>query len=830
MTTDNKNTNIIILDAYESFIAWLDPEKAEITETNKENTQRTISISYPLESNFKGETTPWFAQGHKIYIPSSLGIDSCLYVINTTYSIDYWEKNMVTVSAEEVLTEFNYMMFEYTDSTPLKVNASNLNSWFGDFYNVGTIDTPDSTKNTITPAGTMTKMSLLRLIEEETGYVFTRDYTTDSDNIVHRTLNLRRSDKIGTLQTQYLDLNRNVESMELDVDESSTYNAIAPVITLQNNTVSTTTGTVTSSATSSLSSTQSSASSDSSTSRTELKKILTTWKNLEVEYRQKIPMIIETQTDGSVKYTADWYAPYTKKKGDLYITDPTYSNANYHSIIPRATKELKINPLYKIGTAQTSEKDPYAIYNVLANNLSSHRTPTFTLKISVKDIQLILGEDNLGYSLYDSLYVRIPGFDYYVKCLVTETKKNLHLPGENTITLSSTVTGTHIQQSTTIISNDQIVNQKNPTVNMGGYLNDINNIGVDNELITLSIELVEAYKSIPTNATGTGTTSNTTLQEVLDFHPEKESYKFSDAEILNMSYIIRNYTISNGNHPRSVNMQSVDGKIYRVPIDWCRAIWYTRNDAYIITDMDLKSGTYADTVQVDYNYTSLNDMYKFLNKDKNWLHSKYWANWYYLFIQENKKAMQNKNPKKYYSDNVVSIDIQTGGDCVPASFAGVSLELFDYITEETFASVLGTTNWKPETGGEGTPNKNFTRASNKGFNVFWVEATWNNLKKYTTDTSRVVLSVYTQLLPAYGLGQIKNTDYTKCHCIHSNNYLETQGGDKYINIVDTNMPLFTPGKISTIAVNSWESNFLSWNTVYNAISICKVPSRDTLYD
>lgn len=829
MTADNKNTNIIILDAYEDFVTWLDPEKAEIVETNKESTQRTISISYPLESNIDGKTTPWFAQGNKIYIPSTLGIDSCLYVINTTYSIDYWEKNQVTVSAEEVLTEFNYMMFEYVDSTPLTINDTNLDKWFGEFYNIGKSDSIDSNKNTITPAGTMTKMSLLRLIEETTGYIFVREYTTDENNIISRKLTLKRSDNVGTLQTEYLDLNRNVESMELDVDESSTYNAMAPVLSLQNSTVSTTTDTVTSSASSSLSTTQATASSDTSTSRAELKKILTTWKNLSVGYRQKIPMIVETQTDGSVKYTAEWYAPYTKNEGDLYISDPTYSNMNYNQIIPQSTKGVKINPLGKIGTATTSEKDPYAIYNVLANKLSEHRTPTFTLKISVKDIQLILGEDNLGYSLYDSLYVRIPGFDYYVKCLVTETKKNLHLPGENTITLSSTVTGTHIQESTTLISNDQIVNQNNPIVNIGGYLNDINKLGVPNELITLSIELIEAYKSIPNNSTGNNT-STTTSQEVLDFHPEKEGYYFTNAEILNMSYIIRNYTINNGKHPLSVKMQAVDGKIYRVPFDWCRAIWYSRNDYFILTDMDLKSGKFSATTYVEYKHTSLDEMYKFLNTNENYRRSPYWANWYYLFIQENRKEIQSKNPKSYYSDNVTSIDKQTGGDCVPTSFAGISLELYDYVMEEEFAKLLKTVNWKPETGGEGTNPKNFVNARDKGFNVFWVEATWNNLKKYTTDTSRVVIDVYSQLLPAYGLGQIKNINYSRGHCIHANNYIETSDGSKYVNIIDSNMPLFTPYMVYKFAVNSWKTNYMSWDTLYNALKLCKIPNRSTIYD
>ena len=38
-----ENINIIILDAYENFITWIDADKIEIKETNAMNTQRKIS-------------------------------------------------------------------------------------------------------------------------------------------------------------------------------------------------------------------------------------------------------------------------------------------------------------------------------------------------------------------------------------------------------------------------------------------------------------------------------------------------------------------------------------------------------------------------------------------------------------------------------------------------------------------------------------------------------------------------------------------------------------------------------------------------------------------
>ena len=103
--------NIIILTPEEEVITWLPPDLVKIKEINEVDTVRKVEISYPLENIERMEyDNPWYSQGNKIFIPAIFGLTNCLYVINTDYKIDYWEENIVTVQAEEVLTELNYQV------------------------------------------------------------------------------------------------------------------------------------------------------------------------------------------------------------------------------------------------------------------------------------------------------------------------------------------------------------------------------------------------------------------------------------------------------------------------------------------------------------------------------------------------------------------------------------------------------------------------------------------------------------------------------------------------------------------------------------------------
>lgn len=829
MANYNTALNIIILNEYEEPIGWLDSEKCEIIETNTKGAQKHIQITYPLDGIVGSDQKQWFEQGNKIFIPSTLGLDSCLYVINTSYSLDFWDKNELTVNAEEVLTEFNYMMYTYTSSTPLSINKDNLQKWFGQYYTIGTIDTLPAKKDTITPAGTLTKMSLLRLIEEETGYFFKTEYSFNN-NIISRKLHLLKQENMESNNTEghpehfyYLDLAHNVESLELDVDESNTYTAMAPVISLQEG-VTNIKGTVTSTDTNTIASTVNSATSNVSTNRTELKKIIDNWLDLEVQYRQEIPMIVESQDDGSFKYTKTWYAPFIKEKGSIEIRDVAYSNTMYTQVIPPQTNNLEFPP--KMGTVTTTEKDRYAIYNVLANSLLQKRTPKFELKIDVKDIQQILGVDNLGYNLWDTLYVRVPGFDYYVRSIITETKKNPHLPGENTLKIESDITGRYLQMNTIILADNRIVDNRNKEASIGGVLKTVDGNPLVGGRIDVSVTLVEAYKGTNTEDTTTNTDKSNTIQAVLDFKPETEKYIFSEFEIKNMSKIVRNSIIDKAVYPTSVNMRTNTGKIYRVPFQWCRAIWYARNQWFLAQDeaYNLGSGQFSSTIQV-YNIKNIDEEYKksyksiFTNNKETPLYKQLqtWSAWFYYLIDAHKQYIKDKYGVTVKYDPVSSVDIQTGGDCGLVAMSNATEALWNYYSESECANILQISDFKPGIGTiEGVYANDYKKMSKKGFNVFFVPATWSNILKYTNDLkSQVLIDTGTN-------GRVNGTVLQEDHAMHIVCAFTASDGTNYVYIENSNYPDMCP-YMSPLSIGI--SGYTKWNVVYNVIDDIKIKGK-----
>lgn len=852
--TDNQLFNIIILTDYEYPIAWLNPDKCEIVETNKKGTQKSISLTYPLESRVTGDEKQWFEQGNKIYIPDMNGLDACLYVINTTYSLDFWENNEVTVQAEEVLTEFNYQMFMYSSATELKLNRANFEAWFGDFYKIGTIDTlPNSAVTSlskgksISPAGTMTKMSLLRLIEEETGYYWKTKYT-NTKNVITRTLSLRKQENMEENNNNnhpgiyYLDLGYNIESLELDVDESDTYTAMAPVISLQE-TNTDTTGTVTSTDTTSLSTTTQAATSNTTTNREELTKILNTWKALQVDQGTQIPMIIESQSDGSYKYTSKWKAPFQKDKDSIEIYDTTYTNTRYNRIVPTNAGKTKY-PTTKVGTVQTSEKDHYAIYNVLANKLLQKRTPDFTLKCNVKDIQEILGVNNLGYNLWDTVKVKIPGFDYYVTGMITETKKNPHNPGENTITITSEVSVTHLQETTLIQADNRIVDNRNTQATLGGILKTDTGTALNGEQVDISLTLIEAYdestdtKTTDDDTTDTKTTDKKTttdtdtdktknqIQEVLDFKPDKEKYIFTEFEIKNMAKTIKNHIIDNKKTPQSVNMRTVAGKIYRVPLQWCRAIWYTRNQWYIhqdLTDSDHttdvgKNGKFPSSIAV-YHVPNIIQEYQkaYKNLPNNpkstplYSYASTWASFFYQAIQTHRDYISKKffNGKQVTYDAISSGEYQSGGTCVPSSMSNGSEKLWNYYTEVECIKCFGTVEQIVK---GGVYPDDYHKISKLGFKGYWIDATWTNAQKYMNS-------------PQYAVCFSTRSDYLNSaytgegyHTVCGSVGFTATDGRRIVYYEDTNIPYTTP--IITAALENTyvgADQYITWEKLYNAI-------------
>jgi len=274
-------------------------------------------------------------------------------------------------------------------------------------------------------------------------------YDTELEKVVY-------SHKIYPNLNEYhediLDLGFNLEEVSLTNDESDTFYAISPVLSL-------------------------SESSDSinSLSRTDLSKIISKWVNLEVTQGDYIPMILQKfnktgtslsnaksnmgtlnigsnywsrpvkpndntdSTDKTYEFivgTAYWRAPFTKLKGDLYISLDSISSIDYSYISGRPdTRDVQgtlATP--KMGTVDTSEEDPYAIYNAVALKLKEKLSPNIDVDVDVSELKNGLYNN---FHVYDKVYIKIPGTSELITAVVEKTVKNPHNISENKIILSN---------------------------------------------------------------------------------------------------------------------------------------------------------------------------------------------------------------------------------------------------------------------------------------------------------------------------------------------------------------------------------------------------------
>ena len=194
--------SIVVLTPEEEFLQNLDPELCELTETHSSDGLRTLEFGYYFQD--AKDDKELFKLGNKLWIQGDVNLKDCLYVINTEVKQDVFKENNFTFDAEEVLVELNYTpLVSHTDlnkvcfktkttNGELSVRAdwNSLNEWFGEYFNMGVIQDCLSTYASYVPfTGTMTRMSLLRHIEEQTGNVFVTRYEKDIlDNTIHRYL------------------------------------------------------------------------------------------------------------------------------------------------------------------------------------------------------------------------------------------------------------------------------------------------------------------------------------------------------------------------------------------------------------------------------------------------------------------------------------------------------------------------------------------------------------------------------------------------------------------------------------------------------------------
>lgn len=257
--------------------------------------------------------------------------------------------------------------------------------------------------------------------------------------------------KLGDVHEEILDLGYNVENIQYETDESDTFVAIAPVIDSSDFTYQ------------------------------QVNTIIQNWLDLKVTKDEKVPMIVQKrnitgtesdpctsladairrlgtysvsnnyyyrpivpndstdQTNKSYEFyvaTAYWKAPFTKVPDEIYVADDDVTGVEYTHIQGNRDNinEASIVSTPKTGQVETSDENPYAIFNDVCMKLKDKRYPEINIELDVANLRN--GEFN-NYEVFDQVYIKIPGIDKLVTAVVNKVEKNPLDIGENKIELTN---------------------------------------------------------------------------------------------------------------------------------------------------------------------------------------------------------------------------------------------------------------------------------------------------------------------------------------------------------------------------------------------------------
>lgn len=203
---------ITVFDNDENFLQFLDPDLCSITEKHSKGGLRTLEFEYKFQDLHQDKEL--FRKGNKIWVSNDINLENCLYLINTHVKESIFKDNSFTFDIEEVLVELNYTVpisqteitaaNGYTvtnseDGVTVQVNWNALNLWFGSYFNIGVVQQCiNDNADKIKLQGTINRMNLLRLIEEETGNIFVTRYEKDlQSNTIYRYLDFLNPNNVN---------------------------------------------------------------------------------------------------------------------------------------------------------------------------------------------------------------------------------------------------------------------------------------------------------------------------------------------------------------------------------------------------------------------------------------------------------------------------------------------------------------------------------------------------------------------------------------------------------------------------------------------------------
>ena len=269
---------------------------------------------------------------------------------------------------------------------------------------------------------------------------------------------------LGNIHSEILDLGFNTENVKIEVDETDSFTAIAPIIKHDD---------------------------ASGLTEEQLGTIISNWINLEVTKGEQIPMIVQRVNDASstresssnvhgnywkrplkandnidssnsanntyeyLRGTAYWTAPFSKESDEIYVCDDEISQLEYTHIQGNQDydDEMTVISTPKVGPVETSDEDVYAIYNAVALKLKEKRCPEINIDVDVKNL---INKTFNKYEVYDKVYVKIPGFEKIISAEVEKTVTNPQDINENKITLNNYNVNNKVAQKKTILTSSTL--------------------------------------------------------------------------------------------------------------------------------------------------------------------------------------------------------------------------------------------------------------------------------------------------------------------------------------------------------------------------------------
>ena len=273
-------------------------------------------------------------------------------------------------------------------------------------------------------------------------------YDTVKDKALFRTV---INSQIGTVHEDVIDFGFNMENVVYNIDESETYHAISPVLSLKDS---------------------------NGLNRTQLGSLISDWGGLSVSKGDVIPMIVEkvnikasslanaksalgtynlhsnywvrpynpqdnTDASSSSDYTwefyratAYWKAPYSKNSNSLYVETDKTNNTQYSTILNRPDNRNTKGNIYtpKLGTTDSDDENIYAIYNQVALYLKDHEAPDIDIDVDIANLR---GLEYNNYQIHDKVYIKLPDTQELVTARVTSTSKEANDVAQNKIKLSN---------------------------------------------------------------------------------------------------------------------------------------------------------------------------------------------------------------------------------------------------------------------------------------------------------------------------------------------------------------------------------------------------------